>query len=71
MLSFGSSPSASTKNLVGLHINSASSAIDALRASGSSVRVIHPGTMVTRDFRPSRYNVSVDKDGNVTRVHMG
>jgi hypothetical protein len=71
MLSFGSSPSASAKNLVGLHINSASSALDALRASGSSVRVLRPNSMVTMDFRPSRYNVSVDKAGNVISVHMG
>ena len=83
MLSFGSSASAPTKfgssaptknffkHLVGLHIKSASSTIDGLKATGSPVRVLHPGAKATRDFNDSRVNVSVDKNGNISSVHMG
>ncbi len=71
MLSFASSASVSITNLIGLDIKSASSSIDALRASGSTVRVLLPGSMVTKDYRPERYNVSLDAAGNIVRVHMG
>ncbi|KAK6363707.1 hypothetical protein TWF730_001127 [Orbilia blumenaviensis] len=36
-----------------------------------SHRVIPPGTMVTKDFRPDRMNVHVDDEGVCTRVHFG
>ncbi|KAK6531428.1 hypothetical protein TWF281_008233 [Arthrobotrys megalospora] len=34
-------------------------------------RVIAPGTMVTKDFRPSRMNVHVDDDGTCTHINFG
>jgi hypothetical protein len=34
-------------------------------------RVISPGTMVTKDFRPERLNVHVKEDGTVSHVHHG
>ena len=72
MLSFASTtPSVSAKNLVGLDIKSACSSIGALRASGSWVRVLHPGTPQTMDLRRDRYNVHVDAAGKIVRVTMG
>jgi hypothetical protein len=72
MLSFASATrSVSTKNLIGLDIKSASSAIDALKASGSSVRVLLPNSMVTMDYRPDRYNVRLDAAGKIIGVTMG
>lgn len=37
----------------------------------ATIRVIHPGTMVTKDFRIDRLNVDVDESGNVTRIYCG
>lgn len=37
----------------------------------ANIRVIHPNTMVTKDFRPDRLNVEVDEEGSVTRVYCG
>ena len=71
LLSFGSSTPSSTKNLVGVHIQSAGSSFDALRASGSTVRVLTPGSMATMDFRANRVNVNVDAAGKIVSVHMG
>jgi hypothetical protein len=34
-------------------------------------RVIEPGTMVTRDYRPERLNVQVTDDGTVEHVYHG
>lgn len=34
-------------------------------------RVITPGTMVTRDFRPDRLNVHLKDDGTVSHVQHG
>ncbi|KAF3291067.1 hypothetical protein TWF970_000315 [Orbilia oligospora] len=34
-------------------------------------RVIPPGSMVTKDFRPSRMNVHVDDEGNCTHINFG
>ncbi|KAI1815180.1 hypothetical protein GGS20DRAFT_584757 [Poronia punctata] len=34
-------------------------------------RVIKPGTMVTKDFRPDRLNVHVKDDGTVSHVVHG
>ncbi|OTB05529.1 hypothetical protein M426DRAFT_319799 [Hypoxylon sp. CI-4A] len=34
-------------------------------------RVIQPGMMVTRDFRPDRLNVHVTDDGTVSHVQHG
>ncbi|CAI4211962.1 unnamed protein product [Parascedosporium putredinis] len=34
-------------------------------------RVIQPGQMVTKDYRPERLNVQVNKDGTVAHVHYG
>ncbi|KAK6515542.1 hypothetical protein TWF506_007873 [Arthrobotrys conoides] len=34
-------------------------------------RVIPPGSMVTKDFRPSRMNVHVDGEGNCTHINFG
>lgn len=33
-----------------------------------SHRIIHPGSMVTMDFRPDRLNVHVKEDGTVAKV---
>lgn len=37
----------------------------------ATIRVIHPGTMVTKDYRIDRLNVDVDESGNVTRIYCG
>lgn len=37
----------------------------------ATIRVIRPGTMVTKDFRIDRLNVDVDESGNVTRIYCG
>ena len=37
----------------------------------ATIRVIHPGTAVTKDFRVDRLNVDVDESGNVTRIYCG
>ncbi|KAK4040223.1 hypothetical protein C8A01DRAFT_35737 [Parachaetomium inaequale] len=34
-------------------------------------RVIEPGMMVTRDFKPERLNVHVTEDGTVSHVYHG
>ncbi|KAL2106027.1 hypothetical protein VUR80DRAFT_7393 [Thermomyces stellatus] len=34
-------------------------------------RVIKPGMMVTKDFRPERLNVHVDDEGKVSHVYHG
>jgi hypothetical protein len=34
-------------------------------------RVIEPGSMVTKDFRPERLNVQVNEDGTVSHVYHG
>ena len=36
-----------------------------------TIRVIHPGTPVTKDFRIDRLNVDVDESGTVTRIYCG
>lgn len=35
------------------------------------IRWITPGTMVTRDYRPDRLNVDIDKQGTITRAYCG
>lgn len=35
------------------------------------VRMIRPGTPVTRDLRPDRLNFDVDRQGRITRVFCG
>lgn len=37
----------------------------------ATIRVIRPGTAVTKDFRIDRLNVDVDESGNVTRIYCG
>ena len=37
----------------------------------ATIRVIRPGTMVTKDFRIDRLNVDIDESGNVTRIYCG
>jgi hypothetical protein len=61
------------QKLVGLRIDDAASRvqISSLRAAGVTVRVLEPGTMVTKDFRPNRVNISVCAAGNITGVRMG
>lgn len=34
-------------------------------------RLVRPGTMVTKDFRPERLNVHVDDNGTVSHVYHG
>ena len=72
LLSFGSQPATSTnQNLVGLKIDVAQSSIAALRASGTTVRVLIPGQMAPKDYRPERVNVHVDQAGKITGVYQG
>ena len=35
------------------------------------IRPISPGQAVTRDFRPDRVNVDLDKDNTITRITCG
>jgi hypothetical protein len=35
------------------------------------IRPIGPNTAVTRDFRPDRVNVEIDRDNTITRVSCG
>ncbi|MDX5366776.1 MAG: hypothetical protein LPK88_10075 [Alphaproteobacteria bacterium] len=37
----------------------------------ATIRVIRPGTMVTKDFRIDRLNVDVDESGKITRIYCG
>ncbi len=37
----------------------------------ANIRVIRPGTPVTKDFRIDRLNVDVDESGTVTRIYCG
>ncbi len=37
----------------------------------SSLRVIRPGTMVTRDYLPDRLNVTLDENDVVSKFHCG
>lgn len=37
----------------------------------AGTRVIRPGQMVTKDFRPLRLNVYLDKDNKITDVKFG
>ena len=34
-------------------------------------RIISPHDMITEDFRPDRLNISLDKDGRISRVWCG
>lgn len=36
-----------------------------------AARIIHPDTMVTRDYRPERLNVHVNANGRVARLECG
>ncbi len=72
LLTFGSRPESLTnQNLVGINIDAAHSSIADLRSSGTTVRVLIPGSMATKDYRADRVNVSVDKAGNITGVYQG
>lgn len=72
LLNFGSRPESLTnQNLVGINIDAAHSSIAALRSSGTTVRVLIPGSMATKDYRADRVNVSVDKAGKITGVYQG
>ncbi|MDF1855172.1 I78 family peptidase inhibitor [Pseudooceanicola sp.] len=42
-----------------------------LPAGSGKVRVIHPDTMVTRDYRPDRLNIILDESEIVTDVRCG
>jgi hypothetical protein len=42
-----------------------------LASGASSVRVIRPGTMVTKDFRTDRLNLDVDAQEMVTAARCG
>lgn len=37
----------------------------------ATIRVIRPGTAVTKDFRIDRLNVDVDESGKITRIYCG
>ncbi|MDQ2095999.1 I78 family peptidase inhibitor, partial [Rhodalgimonas zhirmunskyi] len=36
-----------------------------------TVRLIHPGTPVTRDHRPARVNIEIDASGTIVKVWCG
>jgi len=36
-----------------------------------TVRLIHPGTPVTRDYRPARVNIEIDASGTIVKVWCG
>jgi hypothetical protein len=61
------------QKLVGLKINDDASRvqISSLRAAGVIVRVVEPGAMITKDFRPNRVNITVCAAGTITGVRMG
>lgn len=35
------------------------------------VRIIHPGTAVTKDYRTNRINFDIDENGIITRIYCG
>ena len=39
--------------------------------SQNGLRIIHPDTRVTMDFRPERTNVVIGKSGRIERVYCG
>ncbi len=74
LLSFGCSskpPALVDRLFVGRPLADAECSIKALEQTGTRVRVIRPGTMVTMDRKEKRVNVLVDKNGNIFRIHRG
>lgn len=41
------------------------------RGSWSSIRIIHPGEMVTMDYNADRLNVRVDRNGTILQLSCG
>ncbi|KAL2882008.1 hypothetical protein SGCOL_002747 [Colletotrichum sp. CLE4] len=62
-----------TKKLVGkkLHEEESNETTFCKRDLPEESRVIEPGMMVTKDFRPNRINVHVKEDGTVSHVNHG
>ncbi|MBO9711879.1 I78 family peptidase inhibitor [Sphingomonas sp.] len=57
---------------VGANISTHGLVDSIVRQSGSrNARVIHPGQMVTMDFREDRVNVRVDGDGKILSINCG
>jgi hypothetical protein len=50
------------RSMIGVNIAAATFPADA------GIRIIHPDTMVTQDFRPDRLNVIVNADGVITEL---
>ncbi|KAH6718907.1 hypothetical protein BKA61DRAFT_596400 [Leptodontidium sp. MPI-SDFR-AT-0119] len=58
-----------TNKLVGKKIGEGSDATTFARADlPKETRVIQPGSMVTKDFKPDRLNVHLKEDGTVSHV---
>ncbi|KAH6678107.1 hypothetical protein B0J14DRAFT_474797 [Halenospora varia] len=58
-----------TNKLVGKKIGESSDAITFAKADlPKETRVIEPGSMVTKDFKPDRLNVHLKEDGTVSHV---
>ncbi|TVY25796.1 Uncharacterized protein LHYA1_G004553 [Lachnellula hyalina] len=59
-----------TNKLVGKKIGASSDATTFAKADlPEETRVIEPGSMVTKDFRPNRLNVHLKEDGTVSHVN--
>ncbi|KAF4614338.1 hypothetical protein G7Y89_g15397 [Cudoniella acicularis] len=58
-----------TNKLVGKKIGEASDATTFAKADlPKETRVIEPGLMVTKDFKPDRLNIHLKEDGTVSHV---
>ncbi|MGH1367891.1 MAG: I78 family peptidase inhibitor [Maritimibacter sp.] len=44
---------------------------DSVAVTWSELRVIRPHDLVTKDFRPARFNIELDEAGVITRVFCG
>ena len=62
----GACPAPSLQNLVGRP----ETVLQTMRF-GSEIRIIHPGTAVTMDYREERMNIEIDKTGTISRVTCG
>ncbi|WP_432521016.1 I78 family peptidase inhibitor [Kineococcus sp. SYSU DK006] len=56
------------RDFVGLSLEAA---IERAAAEGRPVRVLHPGSDVTLDFRPDRLNLRLDASGDLQDVSAG
>src|SRR5690606_13382150 len=67
----GGCDAAQASHVIGKHISPAQEQ-EALRSSGAAtLRVIHPGQAITRDYRAERLNLQLNDYDTVVRAYCG